>query len=50
MKSAICLLMIALTVSLRAATMPALIIDGQNNHDFKSTTPHLKKVLEEKGF
>ena len=32
-----------------AATLPALIIDGQNNHDYKSTTPHLKKVLEETG-
>jgi type 1 glutamine amidotransferase len=32
-----------------AATIPALIIDGQNNHDYKSTTPHLKKILEETG-
>src|ERR1041385_365640 len=31
------------------APLPALIVDGQNNHDFKSTTPHLKKVLEETG-
>ncbi len=23
-----------------------LIIDGQNNHDWKTTTPHMKKVLE----
>src|SRR6266404_9716895 len=23
-----------------------LIIDGQNNHDWKATTPHMKKVLE----
>jgi type 1 glutamine amidotransferase len=23
-----------------------VIIDGQNNHDWRSTTPHLKKVLE----
>jgi type 1 glutamine amidotransferase len=29
--------------------MPVLIIDGQNNHDYKSTTPHLKKILEETG-
>jgi type 1 glutamine amidotransferase len=34
---------------LHAATMPALIVDGQNNHDYKSTTPHLKKLLEETG-
>jgi uncharacterized protein len=32
-----------------AATIRALLIDGQNNHDYKSTTPHLKKVLEETG-
>src|SRR5262245_55315666 len=36
-------------VSLHAAAVRALIVDGQNNHDFKSTTPHLKKVLEETG-
>src|SRR5437773_1691868 len=23
-----------------------LIIDGQNNHDWKTTTPHMKKALE----
>jgi len=27
----------------------ALIIDGRNNHDWKSTTPVLKKYLEETG-
>src|SRR5438046_713423 len=32
-----------------AATIPALIVDGQNNHDFKTSTPHLKKILEETG-
>src|ERR1700684_183474 len=26
-----------------------LIIDGQNNHDWRSTTPVLKKELEESG-
>jgi len=29
--------------------MKALIIDGQNNHDWKTTTPYLKKYLEETG-
>ncbi len=29
--------------------MKALIIDGQNNHDWKTTTPLLKKYLEETG-
>jgi type 1 glutamine amidotransferase len=38
-----------------AADQPArdkvkvLIIDGQNNHDWRSTTPHMKKVLEDCG-
>ena len=29
--------------------MKALIIDGQNNHDWKTTTPLLKQYLEETG-
>ena len=29
--------------------MKALIIDGQNNHDWKTTTPYLKKYLAETG-
>jgi type 1 glutamine amidotransferase len=32
-----------------AATMKALIVDGQNNHDYKATTPYLKQLLEETG-
>lgn len=32
-----------------AAPLKALIIDGQNNHNWKETTPHLKKLLEETG-
>jgi type 1 glutamine amidotransferase len=32
-----------------AAPKKALIIDGRNNHDWKSTTPVLKKILEENG-
>ena len=31
------------------AALKALIVDGQNNHDWKGTTPHLKKYLEETG-
>jgi type 1 glutamine amidotransferase len=39
-----------ITFSTQAATpIKALIVDGQNNHDYKSTTPHLKKLLEETG-
>jgi len=36
-------------LSAQAATYKALIVDGQNNHDYKATTPHLKKILEETG-
>ena len=35
--------------ALTAAPIRALIIDGQNNHDWKSTTPALKKTLEAGG-
>jgi uncharacterized protein len=30
-----------------SAPMKALIVDGQNNHDWKATTPVLKRILEE---
>jgi type 1 glutamine amidotransferase len=54
----------SLAVVVLAATVPSLradndkqpegkikvlIIDGQNNHDWKTTTPHMKKVLEASG-
>ena len=29
-----------------AAPLKVLIIDGQNNHDWRATTPHLKRQLE----
>jgi type 1 glutamine amidotransferase len=32
-----------------AASMKVLIIDGQNNHDWKTTTPLFKQILEETG-
>ena len=36
--------------ALSAATpIRTLIIDGQNNHDWKKTTPVLKKILEDTG-
>jgi len=38
--------MVAVSV---AAPLKALIVDGQNNHNWKETTPHLKKLLEETG-
>jgi type 1 glutamine amidotransferase len=46
------LLILSLTlVSLAAAAprMKALIVDGQNNHNWQQTTPVLKKLLEETG-
>lgn len=38
-----------LAATLRAEMIPLLIVDGQNNHDYRATTPHLKKVLEQTG-
>src|SRR5215469_10588771 len=41
-----------LTVTVRAEDAPkikALIIDGQNNHDWRHTTPILKAALESSG-
>jgi type 1 glutamine amidotransferase len=42
-------LLAAVTVTHAADKMKALIIDGQNNHNWKATTPLLKKSLEETG-
>ena len=33
----------------QSAPMKVIIIDGQNNHDWKRTTPELKKILEDSG-
>ena len=38
-----------LAASLPAASIRALIIDGQNNHDWRKTTPVLKQILENTG-
>ncbi|NBR86505.1 MAG: ThuA domain-containing protein [Verrucomicrobia bacterium] len=43
----LCASLIASTTA--TAAIKALIVDGQNNHDWKGTTPHLKKYLEETG-
>ncbi|MEW6157735.1 MAG: ThuA domain-containing protein [Verrucomicrobiota bacterium] len=43
------LFLMLLTANSPAATLRALLVDGQNNHDWKSTSPHLKKVLESSG-
>lgn len=36
-------------LTVRAAPLPALMIDGQNNHDWKGTTPVMKQALEAGG-
>ena len=38
-----------LAVAAHAAPLKALILDGQNNHDWKNTTPVIKKILEDSG-
>ncbi len=44
------LLFCTLAVGVSAAEpIKALIVDGQNNHNWAGTTPHLKKLLEETG-
>lgn len=40
------LLLLLLPHDTGAAPLRALLIDGQNNHDWKSSTPWIKKVLE----
>jgi hypothetical protein len=42
MKPILLLLSLLSLMTSQAAALKALIIDGQNNHDYKSTTPHLK--------
>jgi type 1 glutamine amidotransferase len=49
MKSFFVLVALLGMISAYAAPYKALIVDGQNNHDYKSSTPHLKKLLEETG-
>ena len=49
MKLVLSLFSAVLCFHVNAAAIRALIVDGQNNHDYKSTTPHLKKVLEDTG-
>ena len=42
-------LFICLPAGAAEPTLEALIIDGQNNHNWKATTPLLKKHLEDSG-
>jgi type 1 glutamine amidotransferase len=51
MKPAKLLIVCALSIAAASAAPPlkALVIDGQNNHDWKATTPVLKQILESTG-
>ena len=43
------LMISCLCLSLSAAPLRVLLIDGQNNHDWKSSSPWIKQVLESTG-
>lgn len=43
------LIVVTLASATAAAPIKVLIVDGQNNHDWKGTTPWLKKQLEDTG-
>jgi len=43
------LIVVTLVSATAAAPIKVLIVDGQNNHDWKGTTPWLKKLLEDTG-
>ncbi len=49
MKTALLLISLAALPAGAAPPLRALIIDGQNNHDWRRTTPVLKKILEDTG-
>ena len=49
LNSVLILLWAIFTPALQGAAIRVLIVDGQNNHDWKHTTPELKKILEETG-
>ena len=40
---------LALALTAQAAPLKVLLVDGQNNHDWKTTSPVLKQILEEDG-
>ena len=47
--AALLLSLFTATIAAAAPELKALLIDGQNNHNFKGTTPPMKKTLEESG-
>jgi type 1 glutamine amidotransferase len=46
---ALSLILLSVTAVSAAEPMKALIVDGQNNHNWRETTPELKRLLEETG-
>jgi type 1 glutamine amidotransferase len=42
-------LLLVVSGGLRAESIKVLIVDGQNNHDWKATTPVLRRALESSG-
>ena len=46
--ASLCLSLFAATIAV-AAPMKALLIDGQNNHNFRAATPLIKKAIEDSG-
>jgi type 1 glutamine amidotransferase len=48
--SAFGVLLLAHAAGFAAPALKVLIVDGQNNHAWKETTPVLKKILEDAGF
>ncbi len=46
---ALSLMLLSASAVIAADPMKALIVDGQNNHNWKETTPVLKRLLEETG-
>lgn len=49
LKGFLVLIAVLAVASVSAAPIKVLIVDGQNNHDWKATTPLLKKYLKETG-
>jgi type 1 glutamine amidotransferase len=45
----LCVLLLSMLSVGATAPIKALVLDGQNNHDWKASTPHLKKILEDTG-
>ncbi|HOL73228.1 MAG TPA: ThuA domain-containing protein [Bryobacteraceae bacterium] len=43
------LLLLAAAIAATAAPVRVLILSGRNNHDWRTTTPHLRQLLEKSG-